>query len=135
MAGLLNHEKRRNIKEKRSKIKRGKGQKGPQFLNVFSTNAAGLKSKVLNCKNEIKHLDAAIFTIQETHFVKKGKFLMEGYEIFEAIRNKKDGGTLIGAHTGLRPVLIQEYSEKFELLVVEISVSNKNIRIISGYGP
>ena len=60
---------------------------------------------------------------------------MEGYEIFEAIRNKKDGGTLIGVHQGLNPVLIKEYSEKFELLVVEISVLNKDIRIISGYGP
>ena len=135
MAGLLNQEKRRNIKEKRSRIKRGKGRKAPLFLNVFSTNAAGLKSKILNCKNEIRNFDAAIFTIQETHFVKKGKFSIEGYETFEAIRNKKDGGTLIGAHKGLRPVLIQEYNEKFELLVVEISVSNKNIRIISGYGP
>ena len=67
MGGLLNHEKRRNFKEKRSKIKRGKGRKAPLFLNVFSTNAAGLKSKVQNCKNEIKQLDAAIFTIQETH--------------------------------------------------------------------
>ena len=55
--------------------------------------------------------------------------------IFEAIRNKKDGGTLIGVHQGLNPVLIKEYSEKFELLVVEISVLNKDIRIISGYGP
>ena len=67
--------------------------------------------------------------------MKKGKFAIEGFETFEAIRNKKDGGTLIGAHKGLRPVLIREYSEKFELLVVEISVSNKNIRIMSGYGP
>ena len=88
--------------QKRTKIKRGKGHKAPLFLNIFSTNAAGLKSKILNFKNEIKQVDASIFTIQETHFVKKGKFVMEGYEIFEAIRKKKDGGTLIGAHTGPR---------------------------------
>ena len=60
---------------------------------------------------------------------------MEGYEIFEAIRNKKDGGTLIGVQKGLNPVLIKEYSDTFELLVVEISVANRDIRIISGYGP
>ena len=135
MEGMLNGQKRRNIKRKRKKVKRGKRNKNPSLFNVFSTNSAGLKSKTLNFKNEINNFDAAIFTIQETHFKKKGTFSMEGYEIFEAIRNKKDGGTLIGVHKGLKPVLIKEYSEHFELLVVEISVSNKDIRIISGYGP
>ena len=89
MGGLLNNEKSRSFKQKRTKMKRGKDQKDPVFLSVFSTNAAGLKSKILNCKNEIKHFDAAIFTIQETHFVKKGKFSIEGFETFEAIRKKK----------------------------------------------
>ena len=32
-------------------------------------------------------------------------------------------------------MLVQEYSDKFELLVVEIIVAGKEIRIISGYGP
>ena len=63
------------------------------YLNVFSTNSAGLKYRMQNCKDEIKRFDATIFTIQETHFQKKGKFKMEGYEIFEAIRSKKDGDT------------------------------------------
>ena len=44
-------------------------------------------------------------------------------------------GTLIGVHKSLNPVLIQEYNDTFELLVVEISVSNRDIRVISGYGP
>lgn len=131
MGGLLNEER----KKKRKGVKRGKGRQKETSLNIFSTNCAGLKSKLQNCKDEIKSCDAGIFTLQETHFQKKGKFKMEGFEIFEAIRKKKDGGTLIGVHKGLKPMLIQEYSDKFELLVVEISVSNKDIRIISGYGP
>ena len=32
-------------------------------------------------------------------------------------------------------MLIKEYSETFELLIVEITVGNKDIRVISGYGP
>ena len=32
-------------------------------------------------------------------------------------------------------MLIEEYSEGFELLVVEVTVRNKDIRIVSGYGP
>ena len=60
---------------------------------------------------------------------------MENFEVFEAIRKKAKGGTIIGAHKALEPVLIQEYSNEFELLVVEVKVSNREIRIMSGYGP
>ena len=76
---------------------------------MFSTNAAGLKSKVQSLKNEIKCTNAAVFTVQETHFPKKGKFKLENFEIFLAIRkNKFKGGTLIGAHKALSPMLISD---------------------------
>ena len=42
---------------------------------------------------------------------------------------------MIGVHKALEPIMIEEYSEKFELLVVEATINNKNVRIISGYGP
>ena len=68
--------------------------------------------------------------------LRKGKFQLDGFEIFESIRKiKKDGGTLVGVHKALKPMLIQEYNDEFELIVVEIAVSGKEIRIITGYGP
>ena len=57
------------------------------------------------------------------------------FEFFEAIRKKPKGGTLIGAHRSLDPVLIEEYSDEFELLVVEVRMGGSDVRIISGYGP
>ena len=61
---------------------------------------------------------------------------MEGFEIFESIRKKKkNGGTMIGVHKALKPMLVNEYNEKFELIVLEIFVGGKDIKIISGYGP
>ena len=42
---------------------------------------------------------------------------------------------MIGVHEDQNPVLIKEYSESFELIVVEIKAGNKSIRIITGYGP
>ena len=102
---------------------------------MFSTNAAGLKAKAESFKNELINSNSAIFTIQESHFNKKGKLKIENFEVFEAIRNKEKGGTIIGVHKALKPLLIEEYSEGFELLVVEVTVRNKDIRIISGYGP
>ena len=77
-----------------------------------------------------------MFTLQESHYSKKGRCKIDGFEIFEAIRkNKKDGGTIIGVHKSLNPIQIQEYHEEFELLVVEIVVNSRCIRVISGYGP
>ena len=42
---------------------------------------------------------------------------------------------MIGVHKSLEPMLIEEYSESFELIVVEVKVGRKVIRVITGYGP
>ena len=97
--------------------------------------SAQLKGKMNSYKIALKDTNAAIFTLQETHFAHKGRFKIENFEIFEAIRNKEKGGSAIGANKSLKPCLIQEYSDDFELLVVEIKVAEKQIRIITGYGP
>ena len=57
------------------------------------------------------------------------------FDIFEAIKDKQKGGTMIGIHHSLNPMLIKEYSDNFELLVVEIQIADHNIRVVSGYGP
>ena len=82
-------------------------------------------------------IGAGIITLQETHFRRKGRLndKLGDFEIFEAIRKKQKGGTLIAVHKGLDPVLIQEFSEDFELLVVEVNLGDKEVRVISGYGP
>ena len=60
-------------------------------LCVCTANAAGAKNKALSLKNELKSLGAGIFTLQETHYKKKGYFGLQDWEIFEIIR-KKDLG-------------------------------------------
>ena len=42
---------------------------------------------------------------------------------------------MLGVHAALKPVLISEYNETFELIVVEIVIASKEIRVITGYGP
>ena len=126
-----------NKKKNKKRVKRGgrKFNKKNESFTIFSTNAAGLKKKVHSLKNEIKKSNAAVFTIQESHYNKKGKLKIENFEIFEAIRKKQSGGSLIGAHKALNPILISEYSEDFELIVIEIKIKNKEIRVMTGYGP
>ena len=95
-----------------------------------------MKSKINSFKSELKRSGAGLFTLQETHYSTKGKVVIEDFEVFEAIRKGKEkGGTMIGAHKALNPVLINELNDPFEMLVIEITVANKDIRVISGYGP
>ena len=102
---------------------------------MMLANAAQLKGKVNSFKHELKTSNSAIFTLQECHYSTKGKVQIEDYEVFEAIRKKVKGGSMIGVHKALKPILIEEYSSDFELLVVEIQVANRDIRVITGYGP
>ena len=114
-------------------MKRGRNRDKDIFLNIFSTNAASLKSKLKSLKQELKRCNSYIFTLQETHYVKKGKVMIENFEIFESIRKGKlKGGTMIGVHKSLKPVLINELNDPFELLVVEVETANKEIRVMSG---
>ena len=77
-----------------------------------------------------------MFTIQETHYAKKGKFKLDKFVIFESIRKSRiKGGSMLGVHVDLNPVLVKEFSDDFELLVVEVKAGNTSIRIIPGYGP
>ena len=60
-----------------------------------------------------------MFSVQETHYSKKGRFQLEKFVIFEAIRKSKErGGSMLGVHVDFHPVLVKEYSEEFELIVV-----------------
>ena len=102
---------------------------------ILSANAEGLKFKVESLKSEIVCQNVGIFTIQESHFMKKGKLKIDNFEIFEAIRKKQNGGTIIGVNKALSPMLISDYNDEFELIIVEIKLHNKQIRVISGYGP
>ena len=116
MAGLIKDSK--DIKSTK-RTKRGNKKHKEKFINIFSTNAAQLKGKMNSFKIALKDTNAAIFTLQETHFEHKGRFKIEHFEIFEAIRHKEKGGSAIGANKALKPCLIKEYSDDFELLVVE----------------
>ena len=72
--------------------------------------------------NNVAQLRAGLITLQETHFTKKGQLnkKIADFKFFKAIRKKQKGGTLIGAHRSLDPLLIEEYNEHFELLLIEV---------------
>ena len=105
-------------------------------LKIFSTNGAGVVGgKLSSLKAQVKLTKSNVVTIQETHARRKGKIQLPDMVVFEAIRKAKGGGTLIASHKSLNPRLIESYEDEFELLVVELEPEEKNIRMISGYGP
>ena len=105
-------------------------------LKLFSTNGAGVVGgKVKSLQAAVQQTNANLVTLQETHSKRKGRIQIEGHIVFEAIRKAKGGGTLISGHKDLNPKLIEQYEDEFELLVVEIELKQKKVRVISGYGP
>ena len=55
-------------------------------VNILSTNAGGLRHKSSDLQNKIRFFKSSIFSVQECYYAKKGKFVMDQFIIFEAIR-------------------------------------------------
>ena len=101
---------------------------------MISTNSQGNKFDSL--VSLVKNINATVFMVQETGSRKKGKYSLQDYIMFEAIRQKAGGGSLMGVHESLNPKLITLYDEEnYELIVVEAKIGNKEIRFVTGYGP
>ena len=64
-----------------------------------------------------------------------GTLKLDGYHIFEKIRNGLGGGLLTAVDNDLSPLLITTGSDEAEMIVVQASVGDKNIRIFNCYGP
>ena len=118
--------------------KKGPGNKIVQNVPVFfSVNCAWCNKKVKSMVDNGNYVKAGIFSLKETHFKRKGRLNAKfpNFHLFETIKKRKKlGGTLIGAHKSLDPILIEEYSEDFELLVIDVRINGKHIRTMTGYG-
>ena len=137
-----NAKKCKRLKKNRRGVRRSVGinHMKPQpvsHMKLFSTNGAGVKfGKLKSLNAEVMNTQSNIVTIQETHYSQKGKIQMNAsFVVFEAIRQKKCGGTLIAIHKDLNPKLVEEHNDEFKLLVVEIETEEIPIRIMSGCGP
>ena len=105
-------------------------------FKMFSTNGAGVVGgKIKSLQAAVNKTNSNLVTIQETHSKRKGRIQIQNHIVFEAIRKAKGGGTLISGHKDLNPKLINQYEDEFELIVVEIELKQKQVRVISGYGP
>ena len=128
------------IKSKnRRGLRRNRKKQYQRKLSFVGINAAGLSSKMSSFDSVLKSLKPTVFFVEETKLKTSGRIKTEnsrGYQIFELNRTGKAGGGLaIGALNDTEPIWISEGDNEVEVLVVEISVSEMQIRCIAAYGP
>ena len=86
-------------------------------------------------KFNIDVLKPNIIIIQETKIKNKSLLTLDGYRCFATVRGDSGGGLLIACLSAHKPTLIFEGDCECEVLVVQLVVGNKQLRIIAGYGP
>ena len=98
-----------------------------------SKNGTGIKKKDLESwspKYSCKYGKISGDSLQP-----KGQILMwDDLVIFESIQKRKGRGKLIEGHENFYPTLIKEFPDNRELLVVEINIKEKSIRVMNGHG-
>ena len=57
-------------------------------------NSAGLGSKIMTFRKIINQLKPSVFMVEETKFKDSGKWKLDGYIIYELIRQDREGGGL-----------------------------------------
>ena len=104
-------------------------------FSILGTNANGLKAKTSSLVNTINlSNNPSAVTIQETKHRNHGTIKLNGYQIFELLREGFGGGLLTAVRHELEPVLINQ-CEDAEVMVVQVKVGSKSIRIFNAYGP
>ena len=101
-------------------------------FTILGNNVASLpkKRESLNAVIEFCKWPSCI-TLQETHLGENVKFDIDKYEVYQKNRNSSGGGLLTAVDPLLQPEKVPLESESnAEILVVQIEVNKKRIRII-----
>ena len=120
---------------KKLKRKQYKSKQNEENFSIFASNANGIKGKFDSLLSNIKYFGASCAIIQESKLRFPGTIKIEGYEIFENIREGLGGGLLTAIDKSVNPVLISSGCEYFEALIVQVKVGSKNLRVFNCYGP
>ena len=107
-------------------------------LCLVGVNANGIQSKLNSLNHIISQLNPSVICLQETKCKKVGRVKIEskGYIVFELLRKQSGGGglaTLVKAD--LSPVWVAEGDDLVEILVVDIHIDSRSVRIINCYAP
>ena len=134
------HQEQRSINSnKKRKTRRGLSKhKIQNKFSVVGVNSNGISSKLKSLDHIISKINPSVICIQETKVRKVGRISVQSKDFvtFELVRKESGGGGLATmVRADLSPVWVSEGDDTTEVLVVEIHMEEKNIRIINAYGP
>ena len=99
-------------------------------------NINGYKSKSESIKQLIQENNTDILLLTEKKVYSKTAVRIEGYQVFPAVRSKRNGGgLLVAVKHGLCSGLMIDHGENAEFVTVRLIFPTKNIRLILAYGP
>ena len=105
------------------------------LLSFLGTNCGGLNLKRESFFKLVNNFQPSIITLQETKFYQVGTVKLHGYQVFETVREGRNGGGLLTAALfSLEPMLITSDVEN-DIMTTQINIASFKIRIINGYGP
>ena len=108
-----------------------------QTFCTIGVNATGIKSKWTTFKKLVNKINPLIWNIQETKCKNEGMLKLNGFKVFEHVRNNQDGGggLAIGCSTRTNPVLTRHGEDEVEALTVKIKLKKITISCTTAYGP
>ena len=135
----LRNEIRINTNKNNRKGRRGRRKSKKSFvksLRFLGVNTAGLRPKLLTFKKVIKELMPSVFFLEETKYKDTGRLKLANYDIFELVRESRDGGggLALGCLKELQPAWVREGDDQVEALSVEICLKDLKIRCCVAYG-
>ena len=123
-------------KQKGKRGRRKSKQNIVKRIRFLGVNTAGLRPKLLTFKKVVKELMPSVFFLEETKYKDTGRFKLPNYDIFELVRESKDGGggLALGCLKELQPAWVREGNDQVEALSVEIFLKGIKIRCCVAYG-
>ena len=113
----------KSLRSSKTKTRRGWGKKikRKQFKNkenettfsLFASNANGIKGKLDSLMTNVNIFQPSCIILQETKLRFPGTVKIEGFQIFENLRECLGGGLLTAIDNNLNPVLISTGNEDF----------------------
>ena len=104
-------------------------------FTIMGNNANGIKNKLDSLQNNVAFLRPSVITIQETKLLSRGTIKLPGYQIYEKPRSEKLGGGLLTAIDENLDSVVTSEENDVEILTVQISIGNLQIRVVNAYGP
>ena len=128
--------KRKRKRVRRSRKKKVTSDPASVSLNIYHVNMNGFRSKKDSLKQILCEHDVDILLLTETKVHTGSSIKLEGYQLFPAVRSKRQGGGIVVAiKYGLCSSIMVDKGDEAEFITVRFRFDDQHIRLVLVYGP